>query len=168
MTVQFELGCDITEFRQYYESVQVNPPNGLEIRLLKQNPEHLIIWRKDAEIIGHALWHKASTDEHQKGDPRNAEDQAILRELFGGKRDLVELHEVWLKKEHRGKGYGNLFFTFFEDFMREKQHTEIAYYAYHPAALTICRSRGYKEGCCLEDLGFEGKVETTHVFRISL
>ena len=167
MTVSFELGCSIPEFEQYYKTVQENP-SGVEMRLLKENPEHLIIWREDSEIVGHAVWHKASTDEHRKGDPRKAEDKAILRGLFGGKRELVELHEVWLKKEHRGKGYGRLFFAFFENFMREKQQTEIAYYADHPTALAICRSRGYKEGCCLENLGFEGKIETTYVFRISL
>ena len=116
MTVSFELGCSITEFQQYYETVQENP-SGVELRLLKENPEHLIIWREDSQIIGHAVWHKASTDEHRKGDPRNADDKAILRKLFGGKRKLVELHEVWLKKEHRGKGYGHQFFDFFEDFM---------------------------------------------------
>lgn len=167
MTVSFELGCSITEFQQYYETVQENP-SGVEMRLLKENPEHLIIWREGSEIVGHALWHKASTDEHQKGDSRNPEDKAVLRELFSGKRELVELHEVWLKKEHRRKGYGHQFFAFFEKFMRGKQQTEIAYYAYHPAALTICRSRGYREGGPLQQPGFEGKIEATYVFRISL
>ena len=102
------------------------------------------------------------------GDPRDQEDREILRQLFDGQAELVELHEVWLKKEHRGKGYGNQFFQFFEALMRQKKHTRIAYYAYHPAALRICRNRGYKEACCLQLTGVEGNIETTHVFRISL
>jgi len=48
-------------------------------------------------------------------------------------------------KEYRGKGYGKKFFAFFEEFMRKKDYDSIIYYAFHPAALTICRQRGYKE-----------------------
>ena len=167
MSVQFELGCDLAEFRQYYETVQ-EKLSDLEIMIIEQDPAHLIVWREENEIVGHALWHEASTDEHRKGDPRDAEDQAILRKLFGGPIDLVELHEVWLKKECRGRGYGSRFFRFFEELMRSKQYTEIAYYAYNPAALAICRRRGYREECCLTLPGFEGTIETMSVFRISL
>lgn len=167
LTLRFTLGCNINHFRQYYESINLELTN-LEIKIIEQDPKHLIIWRESNRIVGHALWHEASTDEHRKGDPRDYEDKILLRRLFKGKRSLVELHEVWLKKEQRGKGYGKQFFVFFEDFMRSKQHTEIAYYAYHPAALAICRSRGYEEACCLEQSGFEGRIETMYVFRISL
>jgi GNAT superfamily N-acetyltransferase len=118
--------------------------------------------------VGHALWHHSSTDEHQPGDSRNKNDRTMLRELFGRKMDITELHEVWLKKEHRGKGYGSQFFAFFENFMRSKEQTEIAFYAYNPAALAICRKRGYKLGCCLHQPGFEGNIEKTYVIRISL
>jgi GNAT superfamily N-acetyltransferase len=134
----------------------------------KQNPEQLIILREDNEIVGHAIWHHCTTDEHQPGNPRNDADRALLRELFGGKKEIVELHEVWLKKEHRGKGYGAQFFAYFEELMRGKQQTEIAYYAYNPAALAICRKRGYKLGCCLHQPGFEGNIEKTYVIRLSL
>ena len=167
MNVQFELGCDITEFQQYYEKLQKTLGN-LEIMLIEQDPAHLIVWREDGKIVGHALWHEASTDEHRKGSPRDVEDQTILRKLFGGPTDFVELHEVWLKKKYRGKGYGSQFFDFFEELMRSRQHLDIAFYAYNPAALAICRSRGYQEECCLTDAGFEGKVETMSVFRISI
>ncbi|MFX1509263.1 MAG: GNAT family N-acetyltransferase [Promethearchaeota archaeon] len=169
MPIKFELGCEPNEFSQYYAEVLEKAENRkIGLRLFKQNPDQLIIWREDAVIVGHALWHKASTDEHRKGDSRNPDDQAMLRKLFGGKIELVELHEVWLKQTHRGKGYGSEFFKFFEILMRTRGHTEIAYYAYNPVALAICRKRGYQEGCCLEQPGFEGNVERTYVFRISL
>ncbi len=167
MTVIFELGCDISEFRQYYKTVR-GELTQLEIKLIEQNPEHLIVWRKNNVIVGHTFWHEASTDEHRKGSPRDKEDKVILRKLFDGKMEFVELHEVWLKKEHRGKGYGTQFFDFFEDFMRTKQHNEIVYYAYNPAALALCRNRGYQEICCLHQPGFEGTMETTYLFRITL
>ena len=61
ITVHFELGCDIAEFRKYYETVQENP-SGIETMLIKQNPEHPIIWREGTEIINHAIWHLTSTD----------------------------------------------------------------------------------------------------------
>jgi GNAT superfamily N-acetyltransferase len=169
VTVKFELGCEFDEFCQYYESVLPSVEgreNGL--MYLKQNPEHLIVWREIDEIVGHAIWHHSTTDEHQPGNPRDEADRALLRKLFDGRMDIVELHEVWLKKEHRGKGYGAQFFAYFEEFMRGKHKTEIAYYAYNPAALAICRKRGYKLGCCLHQPGFEGTIEKTYVIRISL
>jgi len=169
LTIVFELGCDYNEFCRYYESVLENEEgreNGL--MYFKQNPEQLIIWREDDEIVGHTIWHHCSTDEHQPGNPRDAADRAMLRELFGGKMDIIELHEVWLKKEHRGKGYGAQFFAYFEELMRGKQQTEITYYAYNPAALAICRKRGYKLGGYMYMSGFEGKIEKTYVIRISL
>jgi GNAT superfamily N-acetyltransferase len=165
--LRFELGCDINEFRHYYESIR-EKLTALERMLIQQDPDHLIVWRENNEIAGHALWHEASTDEHRKNDPRDSEDQTMLRKLFEGKTDLVELHEVWLKKEYRGKGYGTQFFEFFEHLMREKRFTEVAYYAYHPAALAICRHRGYKEICCLQQPGLEGNIENTHIFRLIL
>jgi GNAT superfamily N-acetyltransferase len=169
MSVQFELGCDPNEFEQYYALVQEKTEsreNGL--MYFRLNPDHLIIWRKDGEIIGHTIWHESSTDEHRKGDSRDPEDQATLRQLFGGKAEFVELHEIWLKEAHRGNGYGSKFFTFFEDLMQRKGFTEIAYYAYNPAALAICRKRGYQEGNFMEMPGFEGRIEKTYVLRKSL
>ena len=167
MTVEFELSCEISEFKKYYETIREQLTN-LEITLIEQDPEQLIVWREEGTIVGHTLWHKASTDEHRPGSPRDGDDKALLRELFEGKKEIIELHEVWLKKEHRGKGYGNQFFDFFEKLMRSKQYTEIAYYAYQPAAISLCRKRGYKEACCLQHPGFEGTIEKTYVFRLSL
>jgi GNAT superfamily N-acetyltransferase len=103
------------------------------------------VWRENNEIIGNAIWHETSTDEHRKGVPRDREDREILRKLLGGKKNnLVELHEVWLKEEYRGKGYGTRFFDFFEEFIRKKGYDSFVYYAEHPDALAVCRRRGCK------------------------
>ena len=56
-----------------------------------------------------------------------------------------QLLETWLRKEHRGQGYGKKFFAFFEGFVRSKGYDSIVYYADHPAAISICRKRGWKE-----------------------
>ena len=70
-----------------------------------------------------------------------------MRKLCGGKKgNIVELHEIWLRKKYRGKGYGSRFFEFFEGFIGKKGCDSIVYYADHPAAIAICRKREYKEG----------------------
>jgi GNAT superfamily N-acetyltransferase len=58
----------------------------------------------------------------------------------------VELHEVWLRKDSRGRSFGSAFFDYFESMVREMGYRHIVYYADHPAALAICRARGYREG----------------------
>ena len=89
---------------------------------------------------------KPTTDEHKEGDPRDREDREILRKFLGGKRDnIVELHEIWLRTKYRGKGYGKMFFEFFEKFIRKGGYDSIVYYTDNPAAIAICRKRGYKE-----------------------
>jgi GNAT superfamily N-acetyltransferase len=80
----------------------------------------------------------------------------------------VELHEIWLKKEHRGKGYGKVFFEFFERLMSSKGYDSIVFYAYHPAGITICRQRGYQEAYGVEETGLEGDKEICYVFSLRL
>jgi GNAT superfamily N-acetyltransferase len=152
------LGCDLEEFKRYYKRLALDKEwqgafgftEELDTswdKILVKNPSLLMAWREDDEIIGHAIWHETSTEEHRTGDPRDKEDTLILRSLLGGKRDnIVELHEIWLRKEYRGKGYGKSFFEFFEPFIRNKGYDAIVYYADHPAAIAICRKRGYTEG----------------------
>jgi GNAT superfamily N-acetyltransferase len=151
--LRFVVGCDLDEFKEYYRRNGFAGEQGTgelgitEEKIVTENPTHLIVWRKNNEIIGDAIWHETSTDEHRKGDPRDREDREMLRKLCGGNKDnVVELHEVWLTKEHRGKGYGKKFFDFFEKFTKEKGYDSIIFYADHPAALAICRKRGCKEG----------------------
>jgi len=86
-----------------------------------------------------------------------------LEKLLGGKRDFIELHELWLMEEHRGKGYGMEFFVFFEKLMAGMGHDAVVYYANDPAALAICRKRCYKEA-----YGVELEGETYYVFYLSL
>ncbi|MDH5780036.1 MAG: GrpB family protein [Candidatus Bathyarchaeota archaeon] len=84
-----------------------------------------------------------------------------MERLLGGKKDFVELHEIWLMTEYRGRDYGKKFFDFFEAFLKKRGHDSIVYYADHPAAITICRRRGCKEEEYLESIG-------EYVFYLSL
>ena len=70
---------------------------------IARDPAHLIVWKESSEILGHAIWHESNTEEHVKGDPRDEDDRKILRTLVAPGKEFVELHEVWLKTEYRGK-----------------------------------------------------------------
>lgn len=56
-----------------------------------------------------------------------------------------------MTEEHRGKGYGKRFFDFFEEYMRRKGYDSLVYYAFDPAAVAICRKRGYNEAYGLKE-----------------
>jgi GNAT superfamily N-acetyltransferase len=165
--IEYVVGFDIEEYKKYYRTlddlhkyyrtleltdVTFGELGSTQEEIIKRDPAHLIVWRAKNEIIGHAVWHEASTDEHREGESRDSEDRQVLRELCGGKKgNIVELHEIWLKKKHRGKGYGKMFFDYFEDFIRKKGCDSIVYYTDHPAAVAICRNRGWKEGFLTEE-----------------
>jgi len=108
----------LEEFKEYYKTNGFAGEQGTgelgitEEKIVTQDPAHLIVWRENNKIIGDAIWHETSTDEHRKEVPRDEEDREILEKLLGGKKDFVELHEVWLMKEYRGRGYGKKFFDF--------------------------------------------------------
>lgn len=173
MTLEFIVGYDYQAFVEYYrtleslhdyyktlglDDVEYGEVGSTLDAIIKQDPSHLIIWKCDNEIVGNAVWHETSTDEHRVGDPRDSEECDILRDLFGGKSDkIVELHELWLSPAHRGKGYGKEFFAFFEQYMREQEVKGILYYTENTNAIKICRKRGYKEAFL-----------TWHIFAISL
>lgn len=104
------------EFKRYYRTlddlhdyfktlgladVSFGELGEVEEDIIKRDPSHLIVWRENDEIIGHAIWHPSNTDEHRKGYPRDKEDKEVLRRLLRGKKDFVELHEIWLKERHR-------------------------------------------------------------------
>jgi len=160
--MRISVGCDMVEFKEYYKKAR-GELGAIEENIILRNPDHLIVWREGGEILGHAIWHETNTEEHRAGAPRDAKDKELLEKLLGGKRDFVELHELWLRKEHRGKGYGSGFFVFFEKLMAERGHDAIVYYADDPAALAICRKRGYKEA-----YGVELEGETYYVFYLPL
>jgi GNAT superfamily N-acetyltransferase len=173
--MKFVIGCDLEEFKGYYLELATDTEwqntfgfsaelGDLWERILSENPSQLIVFRENSEIIGHAIWHPTSTKEHRKGDPRDKEDTEILERLLGGEKDFVELHEIWLRKEHRGKGYGNKFFDFFEEFIKNQGYDSIIYYADHPAAVTICRKRGYEEEYGLKVREPSGDIRTYYVF----
>ncbi len=169
--MEIVVGYDLAEFKTYYEKLALDKEwrgtfgfteelgTSWE-KVLVENPDQLLVWVDKDRIIGHAIWHETSTDEHREGDPRDREDREVLRELCSGKKDnIVELHELWLRKKCRGRGYGKRFFEFFEEFVRRKGYDSFVYYADHPAALAICRKRGWKEGFLVK--------ENWHVFCLS-
>ncbi|MEM2885794.1 MAG: GNAT family N-acetyltransferase [Thermoproteota archaeon] len=160
--MRFAVGCEMGKFREYYEKAR-GTLNPTEEGIVSQDPAHLIVFEDGGSILGHAIWHESDTEEHRKGVPRDRKDRELRRKLLGGRRDFVELHELWLKEEHRGKGYGKRFFEFFEDFARKRGHGAVVYYANDPAALAICRRRGYKEAYGVEEGG-----ETYYVLCLSL
>jgi len=153
--MEFVVSCDVEEFKRYYKET-LGELGVTEEQIINQNPSHLIIWREDYQILGYAIWHESNTEEHPNGDPRDKTDKELLEKLLGGKKEFVELHELWLKIEHRGKGYGKKFFEFFEEFIANNGYTSIIYYTDNPAAIALCRQRGYKEayGVNVEDRTF--------------
>lgn len=141
----------LDDLQSYYKSLGLNGFTNMavgetEARIIKADPSHLIVWCEGQDVVGHAIWHETSTDEHHIGEPRDEDDRVNLRRLFDGKMEnLVEVHEVWLRPEHRGMGFGKQFFTFFEEFIRERGFVGIVYYTENPAGIAICRQRGYRE-----------------------
>ncbi len=110
------------------------------------NPEHLILFVDKGKIIGHAIWHESNTEVHTPGGgPREADDRQALRRLVGKGGEFIELHELWVIPEQRGNRYGTRFFDFFEKFAAGRGFSHIIHYAYDPAALAVCRKRGYRE-----------------------
>jgi GNAT superfamily N-acetyltransferase len=142
--MRFVEGCDFQEFSRYLARIGQYVAEG-ELERLKRSLEsgrfNLIVFRENSDIIGHVIWHETNTEEHRKGDPRDKEDREILQGFMGKEKDFVELHELWLTEEHRGKGYGKRFFDFFEDYMRRKSYDSLVHYAFDPAAVAILKGR---------------------------
>jgi GNAT superfamily N-acetyltransferase len=157
--MEFQISYDLNEFKKYYRSLRdlhayyatlgrdtdIGVLGIVEERHIKNNPNHLVIWKNRSTIIGHAIWHESNTEEHIKSDPRDESDQRILRNFLQGNGEFVELHELWLRTEFRGQGFGQRFFNFFEDFIRKQGFPAIVFYTDNPAAAAICRKRGYQE-----------------------
>lgn len=137
-------GYTFNELRKEYIE-EVGNLGEEDEELIKDDPSHLIVMLEDYKILGWAIWHESNTREHRPGYPRDAEDVKILEDLANGSQEIIELHELWLKKDHRGKGYGTQFFDFFEKFVLEKGFNKLIYYAYNDSAINLCRKRGYKE-----------------------
>ncbi len=144
------------EFRRYYKEADLpwGELGAAEESHIISDPSHLIVVREGEQILGHAIWHESNAEKHtREGNLRNEDDRRVLRMLVGQGKEFVELHEIWLRTERRGKGYGKLIFDFFEDFIFRRGHDTIVYYADDPAALAICRERGYKEAYGVEAAG---------------
>ena len=159
--MRFDVGCDLEEFKEYWNRNGYDGNLDHLMNVVVKDPSQLIVWSEKNKIVGHAVWHETNTEEHRKGDARDKEDREALYKLLGKKKDFVELHEIWLSKEYRGKGYGNEFFDFFETYIKGRGYVDLVFYAHHPAALAIFRKHGYKEGGYLAGL-------KEHVFHYSL
>lgn len=169
--MKFVEGCDFREFGAYLTKLGLYVGEGELDRLknrLESGQSNLIVFRENGEIIGHAIWHESNTEEHSEGSPREKEDREILQGFMEKSKGFVELHELWLTKEHRGKGYGKQFFDFFEAYIERKGYDSIVYYAFDPAAVAICRKRGYREAYGLKEAGPYGSIETMYVFYLRL
>jgi len=170
--LEFVVGCDLNQFKSYYEET-ISTPDYLaavgesdgrtELNYVAQDPSHVILWKDRDRILGHAIWHESNTDEHRRGSPRDSYDREMLRKLIRGSLDFVELHEVWLGRKYRGRGYGERFFKFFEAFSSNRGHRGIVYYAFDNAAVAICRKHGYKE-----EYGAKAAGKTCWVFYLDL
>jgi GNAT superfamily N-acetyltransferase len=173
--MEFVVGCDWEKFERYYralddlhsyfrtlglEDVTFGEVGDVEKVIIESDPSHLIVWRENDEIIGHAVWHESSTEEHRRGAPRDRDDRQVLRRLAGRGKEFVELHEVWLRTKYRGRGYGKRFFEFFEDFVKKRGFDSIVYYTDDAAAMAICRKRGYREDFL--------EKEKWHIFYLNL
>lgn len=159
--MRFVVGCHLKELKEYWRRSGYDGNLDYLMKVVVKDPSQLIVWRDNNEVVGHAVWHETNTEEHRKGVARDREDREALEKLLGKNRTFVELHEIWLIKEYRGKGYGDIFHDFFEKLMKEKGYSDVVFYANHPAAVAICRKRGYKEGGYLKDL-------KEYVFHLSL
>jgi ribosomal protein S18 acetylase RimI-like enzyme len=140
--LRFVVGCDLKELREYWGRSGYDGNLDYLLKVVIKDPTQLIAWKENDEIIGHSVWHESNTEEHRKGDPRDKEDREALKKLLGGKKNFVELHEIWLIEKYRGKGYGNEFLDFFEAYMKSKKYVDLVFYAHHPAALAAFRKHG--------------------------
>ncbi|MHA1960063.1 MAG: GNAT family N-acetyltransferase [Candidatus Thorarchaeota archaeon] len=133
------------EFKEYYA---INGPweyGPTEEKHIRANPNHLITWRKSGKIIGHAIWHESNSREHTQGDKRTKQDYTIIERLMEEGTEFIELHELWLGVDHRGSGYGSVFFDFFENYVKDLGHKAILHHTDNPSAIALCRKRGYLE-----------------------
>lgn len=167
LAIKFEHRCEIEELEEYFARIGLDL-GETERRLIVEKPERLIVWREQGTIAGHSIWHSSNTRAHMDGLPRDPDDRRILEEELGVRGDFVELHEIWLSEEARGMGYGKQFFDYFEEMVRRNGYGSIVYYADHPAALSICRSRGYSEAYGVELDGITGQRGTFYVLSLTL
>ena len=142
------VGYDLRKFKRYYNTLGLpwgSLEHSIDPKLLEKDPSMIIAWKENDHVIGHAIWHVSNTEEHRAGSRRDEDDRRLLTRLLGQRKEFVELHEVWLRREHRGHGYGKRFFEFFENFAKSMGFDTIVYYADDPAALGLCRKRGYRQ-----------------------
>lgn len=146
--LKFTVGDSLTDFEDYYSTAGLpwGKLGNVERSHIVSNPDHLILFEDKGKIIGHAIWHESNSEEHTPGGrPREADDRRTLRRLVGRRKGFIELHELWVTPGRRGRGCGMKFLDFFERFAADRGFTHIVHHAFDPAALALCRKRGYRE-----------------------
>lgn len=156
MAVEFTHVGDIEELRAHLEGLGLSL-GETEKNLVLKNPDQLIMWRDKGNLVGHAIWHPSNTRVHPDGEEREADDRLILETQLNVKGDFIELHQIWLDDNYRGRGYGSAFFDYFEEMVKRKGYKSIVYYADHPVARSICKKRGYLEAETIELDGITGE-----------
>ena len=71
--MKFVVSYDLEEYKRYYKTlndlhdyfktlgltdVKFGELGAVEEEIIKTDLSHLIVWREDNEIIGHAIWHE--------------------------------------------------------------------------------------------------------------
>ena len=67
--MKFVEGCNFEEFRAYLAKIGQYTAEGALEKLkgyLDSKHFHLIVFRENSKIIGHAIWHETNTEEHRK------------------------------------------------------------------------------------------------------
>jgi len=156
MDILFTHGVDLESFKKYYQVI-FGKVGDTELDIIKENPDHLITFHSEDAILGHCIWHDSNTRSHPNGAPRDDKDRQILEDELGVIGEFTEVHELCLEEEKRGRGLGTFFFDYFENMVESRGIRYIVYYADHPAALSICRKRGYRESYGVELDGIKGE-----------
>ena len=160
--VIFSSGGDIEKLTTHLKSIGLKL-GQTERRLIAETPERLILWYYSDQIVGHAIWHSSNTKIHPDGEPRDPEEKKILEQELEVEGDFIELHEIWLADEYRGRGFGSEFFKYFENVVTSKGFKVIVYYADDPTALNICLKRGYKKAWGVDLEGINGEKSRYYI-----
>ncbi len=106
-------------------------------------PPHLMICR-GKDVIGHVIWGGAGIDDAGR---RLSEDgrREVLAMLPDDRKGYLELREIWLRSEYRGRDYELKILRLFEDFARGRGHAAIVAMPRDGATVSLLRNAGYEE-----------------------
>lgn len=92
--MEIVVGWDFEKFRQYY--IQTMGKLGtIEEMIVKQDPRHLMIWKKNDQILGHAIWHEGNTKEHMCKILTLKEKKEVIKRERNSKIVLEQYSYPW-------------------------------------------------------------------------